>query len=92
MNKDLISRSALKKQLRKKQLKKKICLDKDAEFERGYHFAINVCINLLNIFPTVEAYTKEDIKKVIEENEKLSLLYSDMANEIARLKSMTGER
>ena len=30
--------------------------------------------------------------KALEENEKLSLLYSDMANEIARLKSMTGER
>lgn len=63
MNKDLISRSALKKQLKKKQLKKKIYLDKNAEFERGYHFAINVCINLLNIFPTVETYTKEDMRK-----------------------------
>ena len=30
--------------------------------------------------------------KALEENERLSLLYSDMANEIARLKSMTGER
>ena len=29
--------------------------------------------------------------KALEENERLSLLYSDMANEVARLKSMTGE-
>lgn len=28
----------------------------------------------------------------LEENERLCLLYSDMANEMARLKSMTGER
>ena len=37
----------------------------------------------------------ETISKLEEnekENERLSLLYSDMANEIARLKSMTGER
>lgn len=30
--------------------------------------------------------------KALEENERLCLLYSDMANEMARLKSMTGER
>jgi hypothetical protein len=29
--------------------------------------------------------------KALKENERLSLLYSDMANETARLKSMTGE-
>jgi dynactin complex subunit len=28
----------------------------------------------------------------LKENERLSLLYSDLENEIARLKSMTGER
>lgn len=28
----------------------------------------------------------------LNENERLSLLYSDMSNEISRLKSMTGER
>lgn len=39
---------------------------------------------------TVEAF---DIAiEALKENEKLSLLYSDMANEIARLKSITGER
>ena len=41
------------------------------------------------------ADTKEAFELAIEalkENEKLSLLYSDMANEIARLKSITGER
>lgn len=30
--------------------------------------------------------------EALKENERLSLLYSDMSNEIARLKSMTGER
>ena len=42
-----------------------------------------------------DAKRKEALDLAIEalkENEKLSLLYSDMANEIARLKSMTGER
>lgn len=42
-----------------------------------------------------DAKRKEAINLAIEalkENEKLSLLYSDMANEIARLKSITGER
>lgn len=29
--------------------------------------------------------------EALKENERLSLLYSDMANEMARLKSMTGE-
>ena len=48
----------------------------------------NSCSNLLD--NDIEAFTIAI--EAMEENEKLSLLYSDMANEIARLKSITGER
>ena len=84
---DLISRS---------ELKNAILEHRDDYVEDNFFWT--KLFDLIDNVPTIEypfyqeAYQTgyEEGKK--EENERLSLLYSDMANEIARLKSMTGER
>ena len=62
MNNDLISREALKK-----QLKAKIDLDQDDEFTRGYNIGISACVELIDNAPSVEVYTCTDL---INENKK----------------------
>ena len=90
MNNDLISRSALYRQVKTEcNPYGKPTID----FESG-----NKVLDLIDNAPTVEItelckscqYLKDC--EICEEKERLSLLCSDMLNEIARLKSMTGER